>query len=150
MAGGEPEGPGFPTSGLIAALLLVVSAFVVHQQLPYIASRQSGTDLLRRQFVVTQDVEARLWQDPFTAINLHVEQESPSARRVITHDSVAELCGWNTAIKTPRPLVGHGCWSAQPCSMPWACVSCLPSACPVPQRGATSRESSIGSWSRWT
>ena len=73
MAGGEPDGPGFPTSGLIAALVLVASAIAV-QQVPYIASRPALTETARRQFVATQDVEARLWQDPFTAITQHIEQ----------------------------------------------------------------------------
>jgi hypothetical protein len=79
MAAGDKEGPGLPTSGLITALVLLASAIVVHQ-LPYIVSRPSLSDPAWRPFVARQDVDARLWQDPFAAVTQHIEQAQSRAR----------------------------------------------------------------------
>src|SRR6266571_7445993 len=79
MAGGGQDGPGLPTSGLITALVLLASAIVV-QQLPYIVSRPPVGDTAWRPYVERQDVDARLWQDPFGAVIQHLEQVQARSR----------------------------------------------------------------------
>jgi hypothetical protein len=92
MAGGGQDGPGLPTSGLIAAAVLLASAIVVHQ-FPYIVSRPPVSDSAWRPLVVRQDVDARLWQDPFGAVTQHLEQmqsrapgAEPDPTELIRHD----------------------------------------------------------------
>ena len=79
MAGGGQDGPGLPTSGLITVAVLLASAIVVHQ-LPYIVSRPPVGDTAWRPYVARQDVDARLWQDPFGAVIQHLEQVQPRSR----------------------------------------------------------------------
>jgi hypothetical protein len=62
-------------SGLIALLLLAASAVVV-KQLPYSSARPEGTDKAAVTAASPQDVVARLWQDPFGAVEQHQRDES--------------------------------------------------------------------------
>jgi hypothetical protein len=72
MAGSD-GGPGFPIGGIATALLLVASAVLVNQ-FPYFASRPPGSDPVKRELAAVQDVDARLWQDPFAAVTQHREE----------------------------------------------------------------------------
>jgi len=96
--GGQDGGPGLPTSGLITVAVLLASAVVVHQ-LPYIVSRPAVSDSAWRPMVARQDVDARLWQDPFGAVTQHIEQmqprplgSKPDLTEPIRHD-VVDLAG---------------------------------------------------------
>ena len=98
MAGGGQDGPGLPTSGLITAAVLLASAIVVHQ-FPYIVSRPPVSDSAWRPLVARQDVDARLWQDPFGAVTQHIEQlqsrppgAEPDPTEPVRHD-VKRLAG---------------------------------------------------------
>jgi hypothetical protein len=71
----DKEGPGIPTSGIIAVVLIVAGAIFV-KQLPFIASRPETNEKFKYQFVQAQDVDARLWQDPFMAITQHIDEIS--------------------------------------------------------------------------
>ena len=66
---------GRSASGLIALLLLAVSAFVV-KQLPYSSSRPETADRTPRVVESSQNVVARLWQDPFAAVDQHQREEA--------------------------------------------------------------------------
>ena len=70
MAEPQKEGQAGPTSAVIAVLLLFVGAVLVHQ-LPFLDSRPTSTDKIATRAADRQDVDARLWQDPFTAAELH-------------------------------------------------------------------------------
>jgi hypothetical protein len=71
----DKEGPSIPTSGIIAVVLIVAGAMFV-KQLPFIASRPETNEKFKYQFVQAQDVDARLWQDPFMATTQHIDEIS--------------------------------------------------------------------------
>lgn len=58
---------GLPANGLIAVLLLATGAFFV-REIPLEANRPPAGDQRIEQHFSLQDIDARLWQDPFGAI----------------------------------------------------------------------------------
>jgi len=82
MAGSEREGRGFPTSGAVALVVVVVSA-VLGQQFPLIPSRPALPDRVAARYVAVQNVEARLWQDPFEAIDRHRRETAEDSPRSV-------------------------------------------------------------------
>ncbi|HTO11900.1 MAG TPA: hypothetical protein VMQ51_10030, partial [Candidatus Binatia bacterium] len=71
----EPEGgKARSVSGLLALVLLAASAIVV-KQLPYTTSRPDSADKTALVADSPQDVTARLWQDPFAAVDQHRREQ---------------------------------------------------------------------------
>lgn len=71
----EDGDKGRNLSGLIALLLLAASAIVV-KQLPYSSSRPQSSETAAMSNGSPQDVVARLWQDPFAAVDQHVREQA--------------------------------------------------------------------------
>jgi hypothetical protein len=71
MATPERSDGHFPVSGVVAVLLVLTSAFIV-QQTSLSSSRPSTPGIQRTTRVAAlQDVDARLWEDPFAAVERH-------------------------------------------------------------------------------
>ena len=71
----SPE-PSSHTPGIIVALLLLISAVGV-RQIPLESSRPHHVEKVKNRIVGLEDVDARLWQDPFTAVNRHIKEKKP-------------------------------------------------------------------------
>lgn len=65
------------TSGItsIIAIVLFVTGFVFNQ-LPIEITRPKGAEMKSLEVKSPQEVDARLWQDPFSAVKNHIESES--------------------------------------------------------------------------
>jgi hypothetical protein len=73
--GTKKTGSALPSSGLIVAALAVVSALFFARDQPFVDSRPSAAQSQQDQATADQDVEARLWQDPFHAVNTALERK---------------------------------------------------------------------------
>ncbi len=70
---------GFPISGGIVALALLMGLGLV-SQISFEPSRPKHPDYLKERMIGGEDIQARLWQDPFAAIQSHEKrcgQEKP-------------------------------------------------------------------------
>src|SRR5262245_19557997 len=74
----EREPPRVPVAGAVAVLLVLASAILV-TQFPLISSRPENPEKLRARSLGLQDVDARLWQDPFSAAAQHQDDKDASA-----------------------------------------------------------------------
>ncbi len=72
--GSEREGAGVPYPGIALVVAILVSAILVHE-LPLQPSRPTITEQPKYHNLAVEDVPARLWQDPFTAVDKHREEE---------------------------------------------------------------------------
>src|SRR5438477_3414452 len=75
----DSDGKGRGISGLVALVVLAASAIVV-RQLPYSTSRPDTADKAELTADAGQDVNARLWQDPFAAVDQHRRERARDAR----------------------------------------------------------------------
>ena len=63
---------GLPISGGIVAIALLMGLGLV-SQLPFHSSRPKHAEYLKETLIGGEDIQARLWQDPFAAIQRHEE-----------------------------------------------------------------------------
>ncbi len=77
MAAPDREPSRLPATGMVAVLLLLASAVLV-SQFPLVSSRPESPDKVRARSVSLQDVDARLWQDPFSAAVQHQDDKDAS------------------------------------------------------------------------
>ena len=69
MADDRQSGPGFGGNSLVLLIAAAASAFYVSWQKPLLeSSRPTDPEHQINEILSRQDVEARLWQDPFAAI----------------------------------------------------------------------------------
>lgn len=68
----DRESSSLPSAGLVAAVVLLTGAVIV-KQLPLTASRPISSETAVSRSAIEQDVDARLWQDPFAAAGEHQE-----------------------------------------------------------------------------
>ena len=79
MAAEKPDSSSFPFGNLLA-LVLMVAGVVVHQ-LPLESKRPAGPAVKGSSYEDIQDVDARLWQDPFAAVEkFYTQSEQRGAR----------------------------------------------------------------------
>lgn len=72
----------------IAAVALIVASLFLHSQAPLKGGRPPETDKSKYQSLAEQNVDARLWQDPFAAVEKYrAENEKPPTK----NESCAEL-----------------------------------------------------------
>lgn len=77
---------GLSGNGLLAVLLLAAGAFVLHE-VPLESTRPAANEPRIDQHFAPQDVDARLWQDPFGAVE---RARDESARRLKGQDAERE------------------------------------------------------------
>ena len=77
----KPEGSGLTNTLPLAMIIAIFTGLIFTNSLPYQDERPS-TRPLQTQHAGAQDVDARLWQDPFAAIE-SAGEESPGAKTVI-------------------------------------------------------------------
>jgi hypothetical protein len=70
MGNDEKSISGIPVSGILAAIALILGIIVI-PQLPFKASRPAPTQTAKSIVHEGEDVQARLWQDPFSAVLTH-------------------------------------------------------------------------------
>jgi hypothetical protein len=58
----------FTENGFLWVLLAAVGTYVMVHQLPLEGNRPPTTELPQQKWVGLQNVDARLWQDPFGAV----------------------------------------------------------------------------------
>jgi len=81
MATPERAGSAFSTSGIITVVILLVGAIVV-SQFPLDVRRPEVTEKVPTIFPGIQNVEARLWQDPFAAVERHRQEHGVASNRL--------------------------------------------------------------------
>src|SRR5262249_6596414 len=81
MATPEREGSAFSTSGILAVTILLVGAIVV-SQFPLDIRRPEVTEKVPTVSTGIQNVEARLWQDPFAAVERHRQEHGVARNRL--------------------------------------------------------------------
>lgn len=64
----EQSSSSFPTNGIVVALLAVTGAIYVAREAPLEGSRPPQTEPQLHWTNASENVEARLWQDPFAAV----------------------------------------------------------------------------------
>lgn len=69
----DNESSALPASGLAVVIALVIG-FVAVSELPLEKYRPGRTEKTSEQLIDVQDAEARLWQDPFAAVQRHQEE----------------------------------------------------------------------------
>src|SRR5262245_54640085 len=74
MAAPEQDKSSFPAFNIMAIIALVTGA-VLLQQTGFIPKRPTTTERVTHRFRTVQDVDARLWQDPFAAVAVHREEQ---------------------------------------------------------------------------
>src|SRR5262245_24245210 len=92
MATSEKEGGGYSGQGLLAVLALLAGALVVHQ-FPLTTSRPEMTDRVAARARDIQDVDARLWQDPFAAADQHRTEAGKATARSCPDEDVPAHTG---------------------------------------------------------
>lgn len=81
MAGERQDG-NIPVAGIVAVLLVLTSA-IIPQQGPLLSSRPGGINVGQSNNVGNiQDVDARLWEDPFDAVHRHQLEMARVAEKV--------------------------------------------------------------------
>jgi hypothetical protein len=73
----KQDGPNFPVSGGFVALAIAI-IFYLTIETPFQAARPQNPSLGIDRTHSTEDVQARLWEDPFAAVTRHIEEESVS------------------------------------------------------------------------
>src|SRR5262245_5112334 len=81
MATPEREGAAFSTSAIITVVILLVGAVVV-SQFPLDVRRPEITEQVPTVSTGIQNVEARLWEDPFAAVERHLRGRSVASSRL--------------------------------------------------------------------
>jgi hypothetical protein len=81
MATPERAGSAFSTSGIITVVILLVGAIVV-SQFPLDVRRPGVTEKVPTVSSGSQSVEARLWQDPFAAVERYREEHNVASSRL--------------------------------------------------------------------
>src|SRR4029453_13931575 len=86
MGPSEPdhEKGSFPNFNLLAIIALVAGALLI-QQTGFIPRQPTTTERVTNRFRTPQDVDARLWQDPFAAVSAHREEQAKDAREKRVH-----------------------------------------------------------------
>lgn len=77
----EPENKtisGIPISGALVIVALIVGLVVI-PQLPYKPSRHKSPEKIKSTLHEGEDVQARLWQDPFAAVIKHERNIKPNS-----------------------------------------------------------------------
>src|SRR5438874_49398 len=69
----DKESSALPASGLAVVIALVIGFFAV-TELPLEKYRPGRSEKTSEQSIDIQDAEARLWQDPFAAVQRHQEE----------------------------------------------------------------------------
>ena len=86
MADSPNEQPKFPLTSMLA-LVAVVSGLLI-SQIPLKTSRPIGKEAENLVFVGDDRVQSRLWQDPFEAVDDHLEKEKSKGKdgHLVHHD----------------------------------------------------------------
>ena len=79
MAAPEQDKGSFPTFNVLAIVALITGAVLI-QQSGFVPKRPITTERVTHRFRTPQDIDARLWQDPFAAVAAHREQQLKDAR----------------------------------------------------------------------
>src|SRR6478672_7191846 len=92
MMAGKSTGSGpFGNWAAIAAVLVLGTYFFNTVNQPFQGSRPAASGNLQRSLAETQDVDARLWQDPFGAVRKDVDDQSKATIKSGCHSGPACL-----------------------------------------------------------
>jgi hypothetical protein len=87
MMAGKSSGPGiFSNWPAIAAVLVLGAYFFNTVNLPFLGSRPAASGNMQRSLADTQDVDARLWQDPFGPVLKDVENQKKAGTQSGCHN----------------------------------------------------------------
>lgn len=100
----KPENGGLTTTIPVTVILAIVAGLVFTHSLPYQDERPS-TRPLQIRYAAAQDVDARLWQDPFAAVD-SASEETPAEKVVIMANSDNKMLRLD-AIKQVTRLSSH-------------------------------------------
>ena len=76
MGNDEKSISGIPISGALAIVALILGLLVIPQE-PFKASRPNTPEEIRSALHEGEDVQSRLWQDPFSAVMTHKRNLAP-------------------------------------------------------------------------
>lgn len=93
------DGPPVPATGIIALILVVASAFLA-QYVPLHGSRPATVEQVPARPAEQQDVDARLWEDPFAAVERHREKAAQRAKadRDVCGSTPECVAAWNADV----------------------------------------------------
>jgi hypothetical protein len=96
---GKQPGTNFASGGVVmAALVAAGTGYFVSHEAPLQGSRPAMIEPQFHQSATSQDIEARLWQDPFAAVAKTIEKAEPSK---------SERCGANSDSATSARPTSH-------------------------------------------
>jgi hypothetical protein len=96
---GKPPGTNVASGGVIMAALVAAStSYFVSHEAPLQGLRPAMTEPQFHQAASNQDIEARLWQDPFAAVAKTIEKAEPT---------ITEPCGNNPDAASEAQSMPH-------------------------------------------
>ena len=104
---GKQPGTNFASGGVVmAALVAAGTSYFVSHEAPLQGLRPAMTEPQFHQAASSQDIEARLWQDPFAAVAKTIEKAEPGkSERCGENSDSASRARTNVAL---RLAVGQG------------------------------------------
>lgn len=91
MADEKQAGPGFGGNSAILFLIAASAVYMGWHKPPLVSTRPAGPDYQTHEIVGVQDVDARLWQDPFDAVMRDVEGGGRKPIASEQHHSTTDL-----------------------------------------------------------
>ncbi|WP_262965591.1 hypothetical protein [Methylobacter psychrophilus] len=98
----KPENGGLTTTIPVTVILAILAGLVFTHSLPYQDERPS-TRPLQIRYAAAQDVDARLWQDPFAAVD-SASEEMPAEKVVIVASPDKKTLRLDTVKQVTSPL----------------------------------------------
>jgi hypothetical protein len=74
----KDQGGSVASGGMIVAILVAASAFLIQKEAPLEGARPNAQETAFRGYAY-HDIDARLWQDPFGAVEKKVSAEAPNS-----------------------------------------------------------------------
>jgi hypothetical protein len=91
LADDAPQDKGVPIAGLVIAALVVSTTIIAPA--PFQLLRPPEPESFRYDLAKDQDVDARLWEDPFAVVRSYDEKTSKGAKTIEDRSSDAARCG---------------------------------------------------------
>ncbi|MCD6271313.1 MAG: hypothetical protein J7K30_00360 [Deltaproteobacteria bacterium] len=87
----QSEPPGSPIPGVAIVIALIVGVLFV-TNIPYKSSRPKSPDVFKPLSSDTEDVRARLWEDPFAAVERHRKKLESGKHESCKHNEQQLIC----------------------------------------------------------
>jgi hypothetical protein len=86
----KPESSGLTSAVSITAVLALLANFFIPNQFPFLDDRPPGASLLPQQYEAAQNINTRLWQDPFHGLTADETETGDSQLQIYKDNPIAE------------------------------------------------------------